>query len=138
MGDEQSRRSESQLGGLVAIGLLLWVGSCIFDGPSVEEKEQAARAEADRRHVEAVRAAEIARYRDDPLLVESARKSPSGNAVSYTIAALGGRCGQLVTVTPLKTPMMYDVICSDGSTGARLNFVKYRLNTAAGIAELLS
>lgn len=134
----KEQQSGDLLGALVGIGLLFWVGSCVFGGPSAEDKEKAAQAEADRRRVEAVRAADIARYRDDPLLVESARKSPSGDAVSYTIAALGGRCGQLVSVTPLKTPMMYDVICSEGSTGVRLNFTKYRLNTAAGIAELLS
>lgn len=128
----------SSLGGcLVLLVLLLWVGSCVFDGPSEKDKEQAARAAADQRLTEARRSADIARYRDDPLLVESARKSPSGDAVSYAISALGGQCGRVVSVTPLRTPMLYEVICSEGSTGGRLNFIKYRLNTASGISELV-
>lgn len=127
------------LGGcLVLLVPILLIGSCVFDGPSKEDQERVAQNEADRQRIEARRALDIARYRDDPLLVESARKSPSGDAISYTISALGGRCGQAVSVTPLKTPMLYEVICSDDSASPRSNFTRYRLNTAAGISELLS
>lgn len=98
--------------------MLLWVGSCVFDRPSKDEEEQAARAEAGKHFMEARRLADIARYRDDPLLVESARKSPSDDAIGYTISVLGGRCQQVVSVMPLKTPMLYDVICPDGSAGS--------------------
>jgi len=131
------RRSSDLLGAFLIIGLLLWVASCVLDGPSRSEREGAAQQEADQRLTKARRAADLARYRDDPLLTESARKSPDGDAVTYAMSALGTRCGKLVSVTPLKTPMLYEVICSDGSTGSQLNFTKYRLNTAAGIAELL-
>ena len=134
-GQEQS----NVLGGIVGLGLLLWVGSCVFGGASSEEKAaQTAQEATASKELEARRASEAARYSGDPLLVEGARASPSGDGVAYTISVLGGRCEKAVSVTPLETPMVYDVICSDGMSGSRMNFIKYRLNTAKGISELMS
>ncbi|SEJ83513.1 hypothetical protein SAMN05428950_103406 [Sphingomonas sp. OV641] len=133
------------LGGcLVLLFLLAWIGSCVFDGKTDEEKraEQAKAAQEQKARKNATQARLVssgaARFNSDPLIAEGNRMSPDGDGFAYTIVVLGNQCNQTIHVSALAQPMTYEVICSNGSSGGRMNFVKYRLNTAAGISELLS
>lgn len=133
------QQSGDVLSGVVGLGLLLWVGSCVFGGGAESKPEATQQVVQDQQAAKSRNAASgAARFGDDPLIAQGNRMSPNGDGFAYAISALGQQCAQTVSVTPLKRPMLYNVICSNGSTGGRLNFVKYRLDTAAGISELLS
>lgn len=125
------------LGGcLVLLIPILWVSSCVFDGQqkAVEAKPESQKIQSK----EVVENIWSRKFRDDPLIAAATRRSPNGDGFAYAIRALGQRCVETISVTPIERPMLYEVICTTGSSGAQLNFVKYRMDTVKRISDLVS